>query len=184
VTPAPGGFGHRCSNGHKYEDQKELRDELARVKPAAIKGTAPRIILPGQTKLEVIVRDSVRSQLAAKYGDRLEATVANVLAALCEDCQIFAGGDLKMLREGLGEAKGNAFELAARAKQMGSDTAAYASRVAAPEASAATDGPGTFHVKLSAEHTKQIQELARGRNMRADEVIAKGIAWNLDSNNF
>lgn len=179
------GKGYACQKGHSFKDMEVLREELSRVRPGVVKSSAPRIISPGQCKIDVIVRESVRDKLAQKYGDRLEATVASMLSALCEDYLLFAGDDLKMLRDGLGEKTGNAFELAARAKSIRADVALLQNNMEAPAASRAViEGPGTFRVKLSDEHTKQVQELAKERNIRAEKVLADGIEWNLNSNNF
>jgi len=179
-----GSSGYRCANGHRYDDQEALRNDLARVKPGAIRGTPTALVLPGQCKVTVIVKEAVRDRLAQKFGERLEAVVAAHLAALCEDCLVFAGDDLKMLRDGVGEQRGNAFEVAARAKNLRGEVAVMAANSAGQQAEVTTGGPGVFQVKLSDAHTKQVQELARGRNMRAGEVLKQGIEWNLDSNNF
>lgn len=179
-----GSSGHACVNGHVYQDPNVLREDLERVRPAPIRGTSTKIVLPGQCKVEVIIKETAREALHKKYGERLEAVVAGHLAALCEDCVVFAGDDLKMLRDGLGERSGTAFELAAKAKNMRNEVAQASARVTADSGTAVMDGPGTFRVRLSDAHTKQVQELAKARNLPASEVLTLGIQWNLDSNNM
>lgn len=186
----PSGDGSsRCSNNHAYATQEELRAEMDRVRPAPIRQPGIKVIFPGQSKLEVIVKDRVRDRLTEKYGERLESVVASHLAALCEDCLVFAGDDAKLLRDATGEPRGNSFEVAAKVKNMGKELADASSRLAQSRASAAAEvasGPGGrgVFVKLSDHHLKQVQELAQSRDKQVSEVLREGIEFNLDCSNF
>lgn len=178
-----------CPNNHHYFTQGELRAEMDRVKPAPIRVAGTRVIVPGQCKLDVIVKESVRDRLLGKYGTRLESVVESHLAALCEDCLVFAGDDARLLREAVGEPRGNAFEVAAKVKNLGKELAEATARLAKARASATaevTTGPGGrgAFVRLSEHHLKQVQDLAQARDKKVSEVLQEGIEFNLDSSNF
>ena len=187
LMSVPGRFGYFCKENHVFNDTETLRmgnlQKLSTPPPEK-----PRPPAPGSVEMRFMVPGELHARLMARFGNKLQASIAGILQALLDDGSfIVSGMDAARLGELLGARiihtqalVGNIFSMKKERDQFRDGVERASQPVATMVPS--RDGKMPVVVPLDQDSISSLQERAKFQGKSVPELLSETIKFALENN--